>query len=141
MSVSLSLLVGLGCNFLSCAFIFVCFHLYFIFIYLFKSDFCLFLYIFYVIFLSLVFLPLLVGLGRELFIHEKAMVSHVQLSTNCRIGFFCSKKIHLTAVKLSSPQLVDKYTYGAIVFPCIEFPGLGGNFLLWSISSDFFLRV
>ena len=31
-------------------------------------------------------------LSRELFIQKKAMVPYVQLSTNCRKGFWCNKK-------------------------------------------------
>ena len=50
------------------------------------------------------------------------MVPYVQLSTHCRIGFWCKEKICSTVIKLSSPQLIDNWTYGTTAFRCIEFP-------------------
>ena len=58
---------------------------------------------------------------RELFIRKKAMVLYVvQLSTYFRIGFWYNGNKICTVIKLSSPQLVDNCTYGAIAFPCTK---------------------
>ena len=46
--------------------------------------------------------------GRELFIHRKAMVPYVQLSSNCRIGFWHNENKICSVIKLSSPPLVEK---------------------------------
>ena len=48
------------------------------------------------------------------------MVPYVQLSTNCRIGFWYNENKICTVIKLSSPQLVENSTYGTIAFPCIK---------------------
>ena len=53
---------------------------------------------------------------RELFIHKKAMVPYVQLSTYFRIGFWYNENKICTVIKLSSPQLIDICTYGTIAF-------------------------
>ena len=58
--------------------------------------------------------------GRELFIHRKAMVPYVQLSINCRIGFWYIKSKICAMIKWSRPQLVDNCIYGTIAFPCIK---------------------
>ena len=47
---------------------------------------------------------------KEFFIHRKAIIPYVQLSTNCRIGFWFNEKIYLTVLKLSNPQLVENCT-------------------------------
>ena len=60
------------------------------------------------------------GSTRELFIHGKAMVPYVQLSTNCRIGFQYNENKICTLINLTSPQLVDNCLYGTIAFPCIK---------------------
>ena len=57
---------------------------------------------------------------RELFVPGKAMVSYVQLSTYFRIGFWYNENKICTVIKLSSPQLVDNFTYGAKAFRCIK---------------------
>ena len=71
-------------------------------------------------FFKLVFIILVYSWTRELFIQGKAMVPYVQLSTNCRIGFWYNENKVCTVVKLSSPQLVDNCTYGTIAFPSIK---------------------
>ena len=42
---------------------------------------------------------------RELFLHEKAMVPYVQLSTNCRIGFWCNEKYIFDCDKIIKPTV------------------------------------
>ena len=56
-------------------------------------------------------------LSRELFIHGKAMVPYVQLSTNCRIGFQYNENRIYTMKNMSSPVLVENCAYGTIAFP------------------------
>ena len=61
------------------------------------------------------------GQVRELFIHREAMVAYVQLSTSCRLDFWCNEINTCRALlELSSPNLVDKCAYGNIAFPCIK---------------------
>ena len=62
----------------------------------------------------------LVHMTRELFIHGKAMLPYVQLSTNCRVGFWYNENKICTGIKLLSPQLVDNYTYAYTEFPAMN---------------------
>ena len=65
-------------------------------------------------------LILLDSYTRELFIHGKAMVPYVQLSTNCGLNNFITVQILLSLYQKPILQLVDNYTYGTLSFPCIK---------------------
>ena len=57
---------------------------------------------------------------REFFIHGKAMVPYVQLSTNCGLDNFITMQILFSLYQEPILQLVDNCTYGTIAFPCIK---------------------
>ena len=57
--------------------------------------------------------------SRELFIHGKATVPYVQLSTNCGLDNFITVLV-LFSFKKPILQLVDNATYGTIAFPCVK---------------------
>ena len=57
---------------------------------------------------------------KELFIHRKAMVKYVRLSTNSGFENFITVQILFSLHKKPILQLVDNCTYGTIAFPCIK---------------------
>ena len=59
-------------------------------------------------------------LFREHFIHRKAIVPYVQLSTNCGLDNSFTAQILLSFYRKPILQLVDNCTYGTIAFLCIK---------------------
>ena len=57
---------------------------------------------------------------RELFIHGKAMVPYVKLSTNYGLDNSITVQFFFSLYLKPILQLVDNCTYGTIAFPCIK---------------------